>query len=179
MNEQQLILVDENDKFLGKHAPKNRCHNGQGLHHRGFTVMVLNNRKEVLLQKRKHKIWDGFWDLTNSHPLHLGNKNETYNQAVRRCLKREWGVEFPVKKIFGFNYFAKYEGKLCENEYCAFLIGKYNDEVFPNPEVIYTYKWMPLEDLLKDIKKSPKIYTPWTVKALQEFEKRRIKLRFN
>lgn len=173
-----LLLVDKNDKFLGDYVSKSKCHQGKGLHHRAFTIMIYNKSGEVLLQKRKHQIWDKFWDLTNSHPLHLGNKNETYKQAVRRCLKREWGVEFPVKKIFGFNYYADY-GNFCENEYCAVLAGEYNGEVHPNPEVIYEHKWMTLEDLLKDINKNPKIYTPWAIKALQEFEKRKIKLRFN
>lgn len=171
MAEQQLILVDKNDKFLGKYASKNRCHAGSGLHHRAFTIMILNKKGEVLLQKRKHKLWDGYWDLTNSHPLHLKGNDETYEQAATRCLKREWGVKFSVKKLFGFNYFAKY-GNFCENEYCAFLLGKYNGEVCPSPKVAYDYKWMSLDKLLRDIKINPKNYTPWAVKALEEYEKR-------
>lgn len=173
MAEQQLILVDENDKFLGKYAPKNQCHTGDGLHHRAFTIMILNKKGEVLLQKRKHKLWDGYWDLTNSHPLHKKDADETYEQAARRCLKAEWGVEFSVKKLFGFNYFAKY-GNFCENEYCAFLLGKYDGKVYPNPKVAYGYKWMSLEKVLKDIKINPEVYTPWAIKALKEYEKRSV-----
>ncbi|MGB9706512.1 MAG: NUDIX hydrolase [Microgenomates group bacterium] len=174
MREQQLILVDEKDNFLGKYAPKNRCHTGEGLHHRAFTIMIVNKKGEVLLQKRKHKLWDGYWDLTNSHPLHLKGADETYEQAASRCLKKEWGVEFPVKMLFGFNYFAQY-GSFCENEYCAFLKGKYEGKVYPSQKVAYGYKWMDLKILLKDIKIHPKIYTPWAVKALGEYEKRFIR----
>ena len=74
MTEQELLLVDKNDNLLGKYAPKSRCHIGTGLHHRAFTIMIRNKKGEVLLQKRKHKLWDGFWDLTNSHPLHKMDK---------------------------------------------------------------------------------------------------------
>jgi len=171
MDNQQLILVDEQDKFLGKYAAKADCHSGQGLHHRAFTIMILNSKNEVLLQKRKHSLWDGYWDLTNSHPLHLGENDETYEQAALRCLKREWGVEFPVKKLFGFNYFSQY-GDFCENEYCAFMLGEYDGEVYPNPEVAYGYKWISLKDLLADVKKNQESYTPWAVRALEEYEKR-------
>lgn len=180
MTEQMLLLVDKNDKFLGKYALKMRCHTGNGLHHRAFTILIYNKKGEVLLQKRKHQLWDGFWDLTNSHPLHKENgKDETYNEATQRCLKREWGIEVPLKKIFGFNYFAQYDGKLCENEYCILFVGEYNGEVYPNPEVVYGYKWMKLEALLKDIKSRQRVYTSWAVKALQEFKKRGINLHFN
>lgn len=171
MAEQYLILVDENDNFLGKYAPKSRCHTGRGLHHRAFTILILNKKREVLLQKRKHKLWDGYWDLTNSHPLHAEEKDEKYEQAAKCCLKREWGIEIPVKKLFSFNYYAKY-GNFCENEYCAFLVGEYNGEVYPNPKVAYGYKWMSLEKLLKDIKINREVYTPWAIRALEEYEKR-------
>jgi len=172
MGQQNLILVDKNDKFLGKYASKERCHIGEGLHHRAFTILIFNKKGKVLLQKRKHKLWDGFWDLTNSHPLHKDNKNESYHQAVTRCLKKEWGIEIPVKKLFGFNYFAKYKKNFCENEYCLFLVGEHNGSVHPNPEVAYGYKWRRLKVLLDDIKIHPGNYTPWTIKALQEFESR-------
>lgn len=171
MTEQELLLVDKNDKFLGEYAPKSRCHTGDGLHHRAFTILILNKKREVLLQKRKHKLWDGSWDLTNSHPLHTKKGDESYKEAAYRCLKREWGVKIPIKRLFSFNYFAQY-GNFCENEYCAFLVGRCNGKVYPNPEVAYGYKWVALKKLLKDIKINPEIYTPWAIRVLKEYEKR-------
>lgn len=167
MTEQILLLVDKNDKFLGQYASKSKCHTGRGLHHRAFTILICNKKGEVLLQKRKHKIWDKFWDLTNSHPLHKEDGNdETYEEAAKRCLKKEWGIEIPLKKLFGFNYFAKHKGNFCENEYCAFLAGEHNGEVFPDPGLIYEHKWLPLNKLLKEIKAHPGKYTPWLIKAI-------------
>ncbi len=191
-NEQQLILVDDKDDFLGKYAPKSKCHTGKGLRHRAFTLLIRNSKNEVLLQQRKHLLWDKCWDLTNSHPLHKkGGTNESYDESVSRCLKWEWGIDFPIKKLFAFNYFARIKvlpkagsyfaqfGNFCENEYCAFMIGEYNGEVYPNPEVAYGYKWMPLSELLEDIKIHSEIYTPWLLKALGELQKRKLKLEFS
>lgn len=173
MSEQLLILVDDKDKFLGKYAPKMRCHTGKGLHHRAFTIMILNKKGEVLLQKRKHKLWDNFWDLTNSHPLHRKDgSDETYFEAAQRCLEREWGINLPIKKLFGFNYFAQYENNLCENEYCLFLVSFYDGKPKPNSKVAYGYQWLLLSKLLKEIKKHPSEYTPWLIKALEELESR-------
>lgn len=171
--EQQLILVDEKDKFFGKYASKGKCHFAQGLHHLAFTLMILNDKGEVLLQERKHELWDHFWDLTNSHPLHLENgRDETIKEAVSRCLKGEWGVDFPVETLFAFNYFAQYKNDFCENEYCYFLLGKYNGEVFPAEKVAYGYKWMLLGKLETDIKTHPETYTPWLIRSMEELKKR-------
>ena len=179
MVEQQLILVDENDNFLGKYASKSRCHAGKGLHHRAFTLLIQNSNGEVLLQHRKHLLWDKSWDLTNSHLLHKKDGlDESDEESVSRCLKREWGVDFPVKRLFSFNYYAKF-GDFCENEYCIYFIGQYGGEVYPNPEVAYGYKWMPFKQLLEDIKIHPEIYTPWLLKALEEWQKRKLKLDFS
>jgi len=42
--------------------------------------------------------------LTNSHPLHKKDgSDESYQEAISRCLRREWGIGLPVRKIFGFN----------------------------------------------------------------------------
>jgi isopentenyl-diphosphate delta-isomerase len=172
MAEQTLLLVDDKDKFSGRYALKGACHTGKGLHHRAFTILICNKKGEVLLQKRKHRLWDGCWDLTSSHPLHKEDgTDETYQQAAQRCLQREWNFSVPVKKLFGFNYFARFKN-FCENEYCALLLGEYNGEINPNPEVAYGYKWVLLSELLKKVKIQPQKYTPWLIKALEEYEKR-------
>lgn len=172
MNEQALVLVDEKDRPIGQCAPKSQCHLGEGLHHRAFTLLIFNQKGEVLLQQRKHQLWDKIWDLTNSHPVRKENGGEeNYEEAIQRCLKREWGVGFSVKKLFGFNYFAQY-GHLCENEYCAFFVGEYSGEVFPNSEVAYGYRWLAYLKLIEEINNSSDKFTPWAIQAVQEFSRR-------
>jgi len=45
-----ILLVDENDKVIGKEE-KMKCHKGKGILHRAFTAMVFNRKNELLLTK--------------------------------------------------------------------------------------------------------------------------------
>lgn len=161
---QMLLLVDEKDNFSGKYAKRIDCHMGKGLHHRAFLVLIGNIQGKVLLQKRKHKLWDDFWDITaTTHPLHLEAHDETYDEAAERCLKKEMGISgIKLKNIGGFNYFAAH-GENCENEYCAILMGKYDGDVKINGNVAYAYKWIPKDEFIKECVKENQEYTPWAI----------------
>ncbi len=162
MDKQYLLLVDDNDTFSGKYEEKEICHTGNGLHHRAFVVVIFNKKGEVLLQKRKHKRWDGYWDVSAiSHTLHLADHDETYEEAALRSLKREMNIiGASLQKVGAFNYFAK-EGKQCENEYCAILKGEYNGKVTLNKEAGYDYSWVDKEKFIADCINKKNKYTPW------------------
>ena len=161
---QILLLVDEADVFSGQYATRKECHTGNGIHHRAFLVLLENDNKEVLLQKRKHNLWDDFWDITaTTHPFHLEDRNETYEEAAKRALQNEMGIkDVKLKNIGGFNYFAKH-GDNCENEYCAILVGEYNGEVKASPDLVYHYKWMPKDEFIQECMSSNSSYTPWAI----------------
>src|SRR3989344_2110931 len=141
MSEQIIQAVDDSGKFL-RYITKEEAHKGNGIHHLAITVFVFNSRGQLLLQKRKHQVFDNFWDNTAStHQLHLQNGyDETDEEATLRTLGREYGIKnLELRSIGGFNYFEKY-GDLCENEYCKLLVGTYDGEIKLNPEVGYSYK---------------------------------------
>ncbi len=160
---QILLVVDDKDNFI-RYENRKTCHLGKGVHHRAFVVLIENSKGEILLQKRKHKLWDNFWDTTAiSHPLHLGTKNESYEEAGNRSLMDEMGIRpLSLENIGGFNYFAKH-GENCENEYCAILTGLYEGDVVINPDAVYEYKWIPKSEFIESaIKKDPTL-TPWAI----------------
>lgn len=172
--ENQIILVsDEQGNFTGEYIPKEVGHKGEGKRHLAITVLLYNKKGEVLLQKRKHQVFDNIWDLTGAtHPLHREDgSDETFEGATLRCLEREYGIKNVKTKNLGeFNYFAQ-DGERCENEHCAMMIGEYNGDVHLNPEVGYEYKWMPKSEFLADIEKNPDKYSKWAregVKILQK-----------
>lgn len=137
MRDQIILGADESGNFTGEHFPKMVGHTREGRHHLAITVLVYNNKGEVLLQKRKHKVFDNIWDFTGAtHPLHgEDGGDETFEEATLRCLKVEYGIDHvDLKNLGGFNYFAKI-GALCENEYCMMMVGEYNGEIKLNPEV--------------------------------------------
>lgn len=169
---QFIIACDDEGKFL-EYIPKMKGHTGSGQRHLAITVLLQNNKGQVLLQKRKHRIFDNIWDLTGAtHPLHQDGGDETLDQATRRCLEVEWGIrEIGEIRVIGeFNYFSKY-GKYCENEHCAMMVGEYNGPVNLNLEAGYEYKWVNKEEFLKDIKQNPQNYTPWAREGVKILKK--------
>lgn len=169
MTKQIILACDEKGNFKGEYIPKVVGHTGQGRRHLAITVLIYNSKGEVLLQKRKHKIFNNIWDLTGAtHPLHKKDgSNETFEEATLRCLKREYNADLiPLKNMGAFNYFARY-GKLCENEHCAMLVGEYNGLIKLNREVGYSCQWVPKKKFLADIKKNPQKYSPWAAKGVK------------
>ncbi len=156
-----MILVDNNDRILG-YAPKSVCHTGKGKRHRAFVIALYSSKGEILLQRRKHALFTNMWDLTGaSHPLRLRGRNESYAEAAARCLRDEFGLKgVSFRKIGAFNYFAP-QGKKCENEHCALIVGKYDGKVKPNPRVAYGFKWLGLKDALSEIRRKPGSYVMW------------------
>lgn len=78
-----ILVCDDQGNSTGEYFPM------------AIAVFLHNQKGEVLLQKRKHKIFDNIWDLTGATDLyHLENGlNETFEEAARRCLKREYDIE--------------------------------------------------------------------------------------
>ncbi|MBI3109479.1 NUDIX domain-containing protein [Candidatus Daviesbacteria bacterium] len=168
--DQTILACDDQGNFL-EYIPKDIGHTGEGRRHLAITVLLYNSKGQVLLQKRKHKVFDNLWDFTAStHPLHLGSSDETPEQATLRALKDEYDIEnISVKRVGEFNYFAPYhtvQGELCENEHDILFIGEYNGEIKLNPAVAYEYKWAQEQEVFKDMVKNPQNYTPWALKAL-------------
>jgi len=167
---QKLLLVDKNDNLVG-FSDIESAHTGKGKRHRAFVTVLSDSNGRVLLQKRKHKLFDGLWDLTAiSHNLRINGRSESYQEASDRALKREMGIpKVPVRKIGGFNYFAR-DGKNCENEYCAILVGKYDGKVKPNINKVYGTKSVLFDDFIKDITLNPKNYTQWARLAAEKIK---------
>lgn len=166
--QQTILAVDEKGEFT-EYIPRMVGHTGEGKRHLAITVLIYNDKGEVLLQKRKHKVFDDIWDITGAtHPIHKEDGvDESLEESTLRCLKTEWGIESVNLKDYGaFPYFAKYD-EYCENEYCYILVGEYSGEIRLNPDEGYSHKWMGKGDFLEDIDKSPQNYTPWAVEAVK------------
>jgi len=163
----KLIVVNRQDQVLGRKS-KEACHTLKGILHRGFSVFVINKRGQVLLQKRsqKKKLWPGFWSNTCcSHP----KPGETYLQAGKRRLKEELGFTCPLKFLLKFQYRAVYQDLGSENEICAVLLGEDDGRVRPNLEEVTAVRWLDFNQLKRELKAKPKVFTPWLRKELSLF----------
>jgi isopentenyl-diphosphate delta-isomerase len=160
---QMLILVDKKNKVKG-YARRPICHSGKGRMHRAF-VAFIDTPKGIILQKRKHRLWDGFLDVSaTSHCLRLAKRSESYFEAGQRCVKHELGLtpRF-LANVGSYTYFAKH-GKSCENEHCSVLIGYSEELPDPNPDCVYSLNYFSIDKLR--LLSERKDITPWLRKAL-------------
>jgi len=131
----------------------------QGKLHRAFSIILFNKKGEVLIQKRAKSKYHsaGLWTNTCcSHP----RPKEKIDQAAKRRLKEEMGIETDLKKIFSFIYKAKL-GSLVEYEFDHVFFGRFNGKPKPNEKEVEDWQWIKLADLKTDIAKNPQKYTPW------------------
>ena len=140
-------------------------------------TLLFNDKNQVLLHRRRHKLFDRLWDLTAiSHSLHIDGLDETYQEASDRALKKEMGISHvPINTVGAFNYIA-HDGNWSENEYCAVLVGEYDGFFKPNKYEVYEAKRIDFEKFVADIKKNPQKYTPWARLAAKQLTKSKVKV---
>lgn len=139
--------------------PKMEAHEKAVLH-RAFSVFVLNEKGETLLQQRaSHKYHSPLlWTNTCCSHQRLG---ETNLQAGKRRLQEEMGFQTELQELFSFIYKAPFDNGLTEHELDHVMLGYYEGEPAINPEEVNAWKWMALQDIQKDLQQNPERYTAW------------------
>ncbi|RLD77814.1 MAG: isopentenyl-diphosphate delta-isomerase [Bacteroidetes bacterium] len=167
MKEERVILVDEQDKEVGT-MEKIEAHE-KALLHRAFSIFVLNDAGQMMLQRRALSKYHspGLWTNTCcSHP----RPGESLEEATRRRIVEEMGFECEMHEVFSFIYKAAFDRGLTEHELDHVFMGIHNDDPLINPEEAEEWKWIDVDDLLADIKENPDNYTVWFKIALKEME---------
>ena len=166
MKEEEVILVNERDEPIGL-MPKLEAHQKAVLH-RAFSVFVLNDKNEVLLQQRAHQKYHSPLLWTNTCCSHQ-RSGETNIEAGSRRLFEEMGFRTELKELFHFIYKAPFDNGLTEHELDHVMIGYFNGEPVINPEEVEDWKWMKIEDIKIDMAANPSIYTVWFKIIFDEF----------
>lgn len=166
MEEEQVILVNELDQQIGL-MPKLEAHE-KAILHRAFSVFILNEKNEIMLQQRAGQKYHSPLLWTNTCCSHQRN-GETNIQAGSRRLYEEMGFKTELKELFSFIYKAPFDNGLTEHELDHVMIGYYNDEPIINTEEVEDWKWMKIEDVQKDMLLNPEIYTVWFKIIFDEF----------
>lgn len=166
MEEEQVILVNELDQQIGL-MPKLEAHE-KAILHRAFSVFILNDKNEIMLQQRAHQKYHSPLLWTNTCCSHQRD-GETNIQAGSRRLYEEMGFKTELKELFNFIYKAPFDNGLTEHELDHVMIGYYNDEPIINPEEVESWKWMKIEDIQSDMILNPDLYTVWFKIIFDEF----------
>jgi isopentenyl-diphosphate Delta-isomerase len=157
-----LILVDEADREVG-HLDKARCHEGRGVLHRAFSLLIFNDAGELLLQQRSagKRLWPLFWSNSCcSHP----RRAESMDQAIHRRLYEELGLRCPLQFLFKFQYQAQFDAAGAEQELCSVFVGRTSDPVRIDASEILAWRWISPEALQAELAGAgAERFTPWFV----------------
>jgi len=154
-----LILVDSEDNILGQET-RTRCHLGDGLLHRGFSVYVFDDSRRLLLQKRsaRKQLWPGYWSNSCcSHP----RPEESSEEAAHRRMGEELGLSIPLRYLFQFQYQEKFADVGSENEICSVFTGRHQGSITSDREEIEDWMFVDIEELDVRLRRDPEIYSPW------------------
>ena len=156
----ELILVDEADRSLGLMS-KARCHEGRGLLHRAFSLLIFNEAGELLIQQRaaSKRLWPMYWSNSCcSHP----RGDETLETATTRRLLEELGIRCPLHFLYKFQYQAQFDATGAENELCSVYAGRCREPVRANPAEIRDWRWIGPEALNHEMAvHGGRTFTPW------------------
>lgn len=159
MIEEQVILVDQFDNPMGTMG-KMEAHQ-KAILHRAFSVFIMNNKGETMLQKRAMEKYHspGLW--TNTCCSHQ-RQGESNIEAGKRRLREEMGFEAELKELFSFVYKAPFDNGLTEHELDHVMIGFYQGEPLINTEEVMDWKWMKPDDVKQAMIDNPEEFTVWS-----------------
>lgn len=165
MDEEQLILVDADDREVGV-CEKLEAHR-RGLMHRAFSV-ILYDGDRILLQRRHHDKYHsgGLWaNAACGHP----RPHEPTPAAAQRRLYEEMGLKCPLRWSCVTHYRAVLDGGMVENEIVHLFVGEYSGDPTPDPLEVIDWRWQSLEHFRRVAATSPE-YTYWVA----EYVRRRL-----
>ena len=155
-----LILVDEADRSLG-FLSKTLCHEGRGVLHRAFSLLIFNERGDLLIQQRAagKRLWPMYWSNSCcSHP----RGDESMETATQRRLYEELGIRCPLQFLFKFQYQAQFDATGAENELCSVFVGRCREPIRANSDEILDWRWISPEALQRQIAaEGGRKFTPW------------------
>lgn len=164
--EEKVILVNDNDEQIGLMS-KLEAHE-KAILHRAFSVFILNDKNEIMLQQRAHQKYHSPLLWTNTCCSHQ-REGETNIQAGSRRLKEEMGFVTDLKELFHFIYKAPFDNGLTEHELDHVMIGYYNEAPIINTDEVESWKWMAIEAVKNDIQIHSEAYTIWFKIIFDEF----------
>ena len=157
----ELVLVDTDDREIGS-SEKLAAHVAPGSLHRAFSVMLLDDAGEFVLQRRASTKYHfaGLW--TNSCCGHPEPGAGTAEAAARRTFE-ELGVRPRDLRPCGtFTYTATDRTSgLVENEYDHVFLGRFDGPLSPDPAEVDEVRSVSFTALAAEFASQPERFTPW------------------
>lgn len=154
----EIVCVDIFDNEL-KIVTKEQAH-VKPILHRAFSVFLVNDKKEILIQKRAYNKYHsgGLW--ANACCSHPKSKEDVLISAQNRLME-ELNISCNLKELFTFTYLNKFNDALFEYELDHVLLGEYKGEVVLNEEEAIEYRWVGLKELSNELLNEPNKFASW------------------
>ena len=156
--DQYVILVNQEDEILG--VEEKLVAHQEGLLHRAFSLIIFNENREMLLQRRAMGKYHsaGLWTNTCcSHPI----LSEDIEQTIHKRLQFEMGFDTKLEFAFSFSYKSNFTNGLIEHELDYVYYGFYDGSPQINPNEVMDFKWASIEILRDELKNNPQTFTSW------------------
>lgn len=163
---QKILLINENDHVTGWEY-KLLVHQ-KGLLHRAFSVLIMNNNHEILLQQRAFSKYHsgGLW--SNTCCGHFVSDQNPIRQAEQR-LHEEMGLMVPLDYRFTYRYNVGLDHGMTENELVYAYTGICNTNPIPDSSEVAGWKWVDADSLLTQITNGPEDFTFWFSLIYKDF----------
>ena len=175
---EELVLCLDSEDYVIDTSSKLATHNGQGILHRAFSVLIFYSQGRLLVQQRSSdKItFPAVWaNSCCSHPLDIVDENddpiEGVKEAARRKLQQELGIPRNVTNNWNFEHIGRFEYKCrwdedwVENEIDHVLIVEADCEVNFNRNEIQAIDWLDKTSLIQMMERKGRwksqLVAPW------------------
>lgn len=157
----EYIAVVDNDDNIISYQEKMEVHE-RGILHRAFSVLLFNNKNELLLQRRALEKYHSPGEWTNTCCSHQ-REGETLLEAANRRITEELGIkDVELKEEFTFHYKCKFSNELYENEIDHVYTGTYNGDISNfNRDEVCEVKWISYDELVIWMENKPDEFTFW------------------
>jgi len=158
-------ILNPDGTMAGYKAPRVEAH-AKGLWHRAANLWLINNKNEILLQKRapQKDSFPGLWDLSAAGHVPAGS---TTLETIVREANEEIGVEVDPTKLVLLTTiqesFILNDGKYLDNEFRDIYMVKMDLDMTTcqlQEEEVTELKWMPLKEFQRDLVEQKHLYTP-------------------
>tara|TARA_B100000965_G_C19582270_1_gene754135 strand:+ start:1538 stop:2218 length:681 start_codon:yes stop_codon:yes gene_type:complete len=165
MMDENCIVVDENDRIVGRDSKVN-CHLNEGKLHRAFSVLIFDSTNKLLIQQRANEkiTFPSIWaNSCCSHPLYQNGEEENIKGAKKaavRKLTQELGIlpgeiqSEDLNFITKMHYKARADQKWIEHEVDYIFALKKDVKIDPNSNEIQRTKYVDVKELNELFEKS-------------------------
>ena len=165
-SKEYFCVVDEADNVIGA-ASREECHSNAKLIHRSVYIFLVNSRGEILIQKRSvnKDLYPGFYTASATGHVNYG---EDYDDAAKRELKEELGVDAPLRRLCKVKSFSD-----VEREISMVYVCRYDGPIRFDRNEIDEVIFMSIDDIERSLKTGDKKFAYGFKVAFKEFLRHR------